>query len=89
MRQVTSDGYYEEVRKGQIIPEGGLSELGTLRGVGPGLWGLPGISHGGSPTSENSILRLSEKPRTGLQHGPKGHRKGTFRPIIVSVYRPN
>jgi hypothetical protein len=41
MRQVTSDGYYEEVR---IIPEQSRFRLRTPKGVGPGLCGLPRIS---------------------------------------------
>jgi hypothetical protein len=36
MRQAASDGYYEEVREGQIIPAGSGSQPGTLIGVGPG-----------------------------------------------------
>ena len=32
------------------------------------------------------ILRLSEKSRTRLQHSPPGRKKGTFRPILPSVY---
>jgi hypothetical protein len=37
VRYATSDGYYEEVREGQIIPAGSRSQPGALIGVGPGL----------------------------------------------------
>src|SRR5215217_4447939 len=36
-----------------------------------------------------TLLRLSEKSRTSLQRSLTGHREGTFRPILDSVYRPN
>jgi hypothetical protein len=39
----STDGYYEEVREGQIMPEGSLSKPGVLKGVGPGLRVLRGI----------------------------------------------
>src|SRR5215208_5876884 len=34
-------------------------------------------------------LKLSEKSRRCLERGPTDLRKGTFRPILSSVYRPN
>src|ERR671914_481788 len=37
MRQAASDGYYEEAREGQIIPEGSRAQPGTPICVGPGL----------------------------------------------------
>ena len=50
MRQAASDGYYEEAREGQIIPEGSRAQLGTPICVGPGLWRA-------METSENSSSR--------------------------------
>jgi hypothetical protein len=41
MRQAASDGYYEEAREGQIIPEGSRAQPGTPICVGPGLCQLP------------------------------------------------
>ena len=35
------------------------------------------------------VEKLSEKSRTGLQSSLTGHRNGTFRSILASVYRPN
>jgi hypothetical protein len=43
MRQVASDGYYEEVKEAWIIPVGSSSESGALIGIGPRLCGLPRI----------------------------------------------
>jgi hypothetical protein len=36
--QGTTGGCYEEVREGQIRPEGSLSQSGMLIGVGPGIF---------------------------------------------------
>jgi hypothetical protein len=40
-------------------------------------------------TSENTVLRLSEKSRMHPRRGPAGHRKGVFQPISSSAYWPN
>jgi hypothetical protein len=62
--QGSSDGYYEDAGKGQLILAGSRSPPGTLIGVGPGLCGLlPRIPYRRS--SQNSSSKLSEKSRTG------------------------
>jgi hypothetical protein len=58
MRQGTSDGYYEEGREGQIIPEGSRSQPRMLIGVGPRLW----------QTSENAVnTKFAEYPFHALR----------------------
>jgi hypothetical protein len=44
-----SDGYYEEVREGQLIPEGSRAQPGKHVGVGPGLcrvWASENVPYG-------------------------------------------
>ena len=47
------------------------------------------IQDGESGLPRIPLPRLSEKSRTPLQHSLTGQRKGTFRPILAFVYRPN
>src|SRR5687767_16010668 len=56
MRQAASDGYYEEAREGQIIPEGSRAQPGTPICVGPWLCQLPR-----TPSTRSSVRVASHR----------------------------